>query len=506
MKRTPGLVLIVFTLAVSAVAATEPTQATRRWWAHVQLLASDAMQGRDTGSEGHRKAAEYVASRFMRAGLSPAGQSGYFQPVQLHAVRLETERSRVEIVRMNGDVTPLRWLWQIASAPRLAPPATFDAPLAFNGSELPGELVAGRILVTLAPPAMTPGAQSNEQQPPNGYAGRLVIENPTGPEPMRWPWPSATAMALADDSLPSRLAGGPIGFQFNPADAEALFEGSGHSYTELRALADKGERLPSFPMTTRLRGRLEVETRDLSSDNVIALLRGSDPVLADEYIVISAHLDGFGVGEEIDGDAIYNGALDDAAYVATLINLAEQLQENGRRFKRSVLFCVFTGEERGLRGSQYFVANPTVPVDRLVANINLDILRPIFPLRSLTTLALDESTLGDAARQVGESMGIQIKADSEPARRLLTRSDQWNFVRQGIPAIAFVFGYEPGSPEEAIYRRWYAERYHGPGDDLDQPWDPEAAASFNEFFARLLETVADAPSRPTWKPGSTYGR
>jgi Zn-dependent M28 family amino/carboxypeptidase len=147
-------------------------------------------------------------------------------------------------------------------------------------------------------------------------------------------------------------------------------------------------------------------------------------------------------------------------------------------------------------GSQYFVAHPTLPKEQLVANINLDTLRPIFPLTSLTTLGLDDSTLGDVARRVGESMNLRIKADAEPDRMLLRRSDQWSFIQAKIPAIAFVFGYEPQSKDEAIYRRWYAERYHSPSDDVNQPWDPDAAARFNAFFARLLEIVANGPARP----------
>jgi Zn-dependent M28 family amino/carboxypeptidase len=361
-------------------------------------------------------------------------------------------------------------------------------------------MVPDRILAALAPPRFVPGPRGYAQTPPRGYYGTITIESPAGPEPMRWPSFLSTIAQLADAPLPSRAPGSTSNFQVNAADAEALFEGSGHTYAELRAMADGGQRLPSFPMPTRLRGRLVTETREFSSDNVIAVLRGSDPALSNEYVVVSAHLDGYGVGEPINGDRIYNGAFDDAAYVATLIDLAETLLASWRRFKRSVLFCVFTAEERGLLGSQYFLSRPTVPKAQVVADINLDTLRPIFPLRSLTTLGLERSTLGEAAREVGAAMGIEIRPDKEPDRQLLRRSDQWNFLQAGIPAIAFVFGYDAGSRDEAVYRQWYAQRYHSPSDDLDQPWDPSAAARFNAFFARLLEAVADAPARPTLAP------
>jgi Zn-dependent M28 family amino/carboxypeptidase len=263
-----------------------------------------------------------------------------------------------------------------------------------------------------------------------------------------------------------------------------------------------GRSSPSSAMTlaeTPLPGRIGVETRELTSDNVIAKLPGTDPVLSAEYVVVSAHLDGFGVGEPVNGDGIYNGAFDDAAYVAMLIDFAEKLHESNRRVKRSILFCVFTAEERGLLGSKYFVEHPTVPRGQLVANINLDTLRPIFPLKSLTTLGLERSSLGDLVRQLGGPMNIDIKPDSEPDRLLVQRSDQWNFLQAGIPALAFAFGYEAGSPEEATYRQWYAQRYHSPSDDVNQPWNPEAAGRLNEFFAKLVEVVANTVGRPSMK-------
>jgi Zn-dependent M28 family amino/carboxypeptidase len=225
-------------------------------------------------------------------------------------------------------------------------------------------------------------------------------------------------------------------------------------------------------------------------------------VLQSEYVVISAHLDGYGFGEPIHGDRLYNGAFDDAAYVATLIDLAEQWKLSSIKPRRSVLFVVFTGEEKGLLGSRYFVARPTVPKDHMVCDINLDQLRPLFPLKLLTMLALDDSTLGDTARAVAESMGIRLQPDPEPDRNLMRRADHFSFIQAGIPATGFIFGYAKGSPEEVIYRRWYKDRYHSPSDDLKQPWDPEAAARFNDFFRRLVEAVANADVPPKWKPGS----
>lgn len=198
---------------------------------------------------------------------------------------------------------------------------------------------------------------------------------------------------------------------------------------------------------------------------------------------------------------IDDGTLDDAAYVALLIRLAER--RRGVGFHRPVLFAAFTGEEKGLLGARWFVAHPTVQRERIAADVNLDQLRPIFPLRLLTVHALDDTTLGDDARAVATAMGVEVQRDPEPERALLRRADQWPFLAAGITATAFVFGYRPGSESERIYRHWYRTGYHRPQDDLDQPIDWHAAADFNRFFYGFAARVADQASAPAWKPGSS---
>jgi len=236
---------------------------------------------------------------------------------------------------------------------------------------------------------------------------------------------------------------------------------------------------------------------------VLGLLPGSDPKLADEAIVLSAHLDGYGYGEPVKGDRLYNGTLDDAAYVALLIRLAER--RHGQPYRRPILFAAFTGEEKGLLGSRWYVAHPTVPLSHTAADINLDQLRPIFPLKLLTVHALNDTSLGDDARAVANGLGIQVQVDPEPERNLIRRTDHWPFMQGGIPATNFVFGFRPGSKSEQIYRQWYRTGYHKPQDDLNQLMDFKAAADFNRFFYELVERVADKQTAPRWKPGSALG-
>jgi hypothetical protein len=493
-----------------ALLATEPNNATKRWWAHVTALSNDSLQGRDTWSEGYRKAAAYVVAQFERNGLKPAGEHGFYQTVPLHEVRFRADRSTVELARANGT-EKLEWLRQISVPARLGTPESIDAPLVFAGSaDAPEGLdLKGKILVQLsgAGGAAGRGGRGAGGARP-GIAGTLSIDSTEGPEPPRWPVQYAVQMTVADGAAPAGRggAGAAVTLRFNPAFADKLFEGSGHTYKELIALRDEQKPLPWFTIPATLKARLNFDSVDLQSDNIIAALPGTDPALGKEYVAVSAHLDGYGIGSPWGNDNIYNGAFDDAAYVATLIDMAERLHESGRKLKRSILFCVVTGEEKGLLGSKYFAAHPTVPKEQIVADINLDQLRPIFPLHTLTMLAMDESTLGDTVKSVAGSMDIKIQPDPEPGRNLLRRSDHYSFMQIGVPATGFIFGYVPGTPDEAAYREWYAKRYHTPLDDLNQPWVPDAAAKFNDFFNKLVETLANANERPRWKPGSSFAK
>jgi Peptidase family M28 len=492
---------VAILLLAGFLTATEPNDATRRWWGYVTALANDGMEGRNTGSAAYERAARYVAAQFEREGVAPAGERGYFQSVPLRRVQLNTAASTVVIQNQTGT-RKLAWLREITIAAAPGLPTRIDSPLVFRGTSReppPGLDLKGKIVVRLSPPVGTPAANAPAPPLPQGLAGTIGIDNLDGPERRRWPAAYAVNVSLAEKPTPPNHV--PAMF-LNPAVAEEIFKGSGHTYAELKKLYDTNQALPWFEIPATLRAALRFESSNISSDNVVGVLRGSDPTLRDQYVVVSAHLDGYGFGEPIHGDGLYNGAFDDAAYVATLIDTAGQWKTSVTNLRRSVLLAVFTGEEKGLLGSRYFVAHPTVPKGSIVCDINLDQLRPLFPLQLLTMLAVDDTTLGDTARAVAEPMGIRIQADPEPDRNLMRRADHYNFIRAGIPATGFVFGYEKGSPEEVIYRRWYADRYHSPSDDLQQPWDPPAAAKFNDFFRRLVEAVANADARPAWKAGS----
>src|SRR5580692_9687262 len=198
--------------------------------------------------------------------------------------------------------------------------------------------------------------------------------------------------------------------------------------------------------------------------------------------------------------------MDDASGVASLIEIATMMKEQDLHLKRSVLFIAVTGEEKGELGSGFFAANPTVPKKSIVADINMDMFLPLFPLKYLEVQGLSESTLGDDIRAVCQKAGVQVQTDKEPDRNLFIRSDQYNFIRQGVPALAFKFGYQPGSPEEKTAKDWLKYRYHAPSDDLNQPVDKTAAAQFNRILLDLGERVANAKDRPHWNADSFFKR
>ena len=489
---------------------------TRAWWHTTESLAGDGMEGRDTGSAAYRRAAELVAGRFRKAGLQPAGDAGSFlQPVPMREAAVDADGTSFTLVRDRGGEQPIAFLQQIAinAAPGL--PSETEAPLTFRGycGKEAMQEIDGKIVVCFG--TQRQGLPSGVERTANARAGRargiINVDDPYFTiEPPRWPAAYARTVALNNanaEVAASAQAPDPLLVMRLSAEVlPSLLEGTGQDSAAILAAGGHQQALASFDLPSRLRVRLHLTQRSYSSPNVLATLPGTDPGLKNEYIVIAAHLDGYGYGTPVEGDKLYNGALDDAAYVALLIQFAENLHRQHRAFKRSLLFCAFTGEEKGLLGSNYFVQHPTIPIAQLAADINLDQLRPLFPLRILTALAIDDSTLGALARQVATDVGIELRADAEPERNLIRRADHYPFLRAGVPAIGFIFGYDAGTDSERRYREWYQVRYHRPQDDLTQPIDFDAAAKFNQFFYKITQAAADIEARPAFRPDSSFAK
>ncbi|MEO6527889.1 MAG: M28 family peptidase, partial [Gemmatimonadaceae bacterium] len=483
-------------------------------WQRTTVLSADSMEGRDAGSRGHERAARHVARWLAAAGLKPLGDRGsWYQSVPMEEVAVA--RGRVDVggrsLRLLHDVT-IR---------AQAAPATLEGALAYRGycgADVLGD-VRGKLVICHA--TRRPGLPNDEQRrgalQQAGAAGMIAIADPGFTvEPPRWPAAYMRSVTLAGGTptpatlstptptpTPAAASASGLAFVTLSLRAEALgtvLAGSGQVADSLVAAGAAGRPLPAFDLRDRLRATFIVARRRLRSPNVVGILPGTDPTKADEAIVLTAHLDGYGYGTAVDGDSLYNGTLDDAAYVALIVRLLER--RHGEGFRRPIIVAIVTSEEKGLLGSRWFLAHLPVPRARIAGNINLDQLRPLFPLDLLTVHALDDTSLGDDARAVAESLGIAVQRDPEPERGLLQRTDHWPFLQAGIPATNFVFGYRPGTESERIYRQWYREGYHTPKDDLRQRIDWKAAADFNRFYYALVARVAGQDAAPAWKAGS----
>ena len=530
--------------ASAQTTSTDDEARGKAWWAHVQVLADDSMRGRMTGSPDFLRAAAYVVRRFRAYGLEPAGVGGsYYQPVHFIEQWVEAGKSSLSLV-VDGQAQPLALGQDAVLSSRSPEPATVDAGLVFvgyglhlpessyddfNSAEVPAGALRGKIIVTInGGPAELAGALKSfartspmrEAMREAGVVGIVSIPTPksmdfgwdrvasSASQPGMWlaPEPGDEAVArrhpaLADDHDPMFAA------TFNPAQAEKLFAGTGHTFAELLALADAQKPLPRFDLKKRMTATVVTERDAVVSPNLVAKLEGSDPEAG--FVAVSAHLDHLGVGEPIHGKTIYNGAMDDASGVATVLETAQSLSEDatkGIRPRRSVLFVIFTAEEKGLLGSRYFAGHPTVRGQAIKADLNLDMFLPLFAFRKLHVQGLEQSTLADDARRAGAAHGIVIAGDPEPDRNSFTRTDQYSFVQAGVPALAMKFGWEPGSPEYHMWRDWLRDRYHSTQDDLSQPVDLVAAAQFNSFFADLVREVANDPATPHYLESSFFRR
>lgn len=515
--------------AVAAAAATTDWKAEGdRWWAHVEFLASDALNGRGTGTADYQKAANYVASQFEKAGLKPAGTDRYFQPVDFNVRLLDPKQTRVALVR-DGKSQPLDLDEDVRVGVR-GDPADVDAPAVFVGygfavpelkyDDFAGQDLRGKVAVYLTggpkgmPSALKAHSQSTEERwkalRAAGAIGLVTIPNPHEME-IPWKRPGAAkplprpSFMLSNSALQPEK-GMKLSLYMNPAHAEELFAGSGHSFQELLADAAANRPLPHFPLAARFRAHIAYRSWRASSPNVVGMLPGSDPRLTNEYVVVSAHLDHLGIGTPVNGDRIYNGAMDNASGVASVIEIARGFQQARLRPRRSILFLAVTAEEQGELGSIYFVHHPTVPIHRIVADINMDMFLPLFPLKYLEVQGLDESTLGADIRAVCDASRVIVQADKQPSANRFIRSDQYSFVKMGIPALAFKFGWTFGSLQEKIFNTWVHTRYHSPSDDLNQPVDRVAAAHFNYILEQLALRVANEPARPRWEPDSFFRR
>jgi len=534
MRKTTNVRRVVACLLVCAAAAAAPQKSGKllfdgkTWWDHVKVIADDSMEGRETGSLGLRKAEAYAVEQLKRAGLEPAGTDGFYQNIEFVQRQIDEKNSYAFLTR-NGQSNPVALGDDAYFSTRVeGSDQELNAALVFAGNglqvpenhldELAGLDLKGKVVVYLAgSPASVPGslaahygglAQRWKAYAAAGAVGIIVIPNPAS---MDIPWSRMSlnrahpSMDLADPEF-NEIAGLKVAMVFNPAAADSLFDGSGHSFAEVAALGRDRKELPHFALAVSLKAQAAIEKAQIESANVVAKLTGNDPKLKNEYLVLSAHVDHVGIGEPVNGDRIYNGAMDDGSGVAAVLDIAASLKQHPEKLKRSVIFLLVTAEEKGLLGSKYFAARPTVDGKAIVADINIDMFLPIVPLKVLRVQGINDSTLGDRVAAIAKSFDVKAIPDPEPLRNLFVRSDQYNFIRHGTPSVIMDVFYEANSPQAQTFRDWLTQRYHAPSDDTDQPVDFHSAALYEEIVRRLLVETANDGQRPQWKADSFFKR
>jgi hypothetical protein len=529
------LVVAGLIAGVASQAADPLARAPRvgeRIWQDVRVLADDAMEGRRAGSQGHRRAAQFVAAEFRKAGLKPAGtgkSGGYLQPVQLEMRLINEAASSLSLV-VNGEKRALKLGDDAGFLLRGNFAREVEAPLVFVGhglrlpeygvDDLAGLDLKGKVVVAFnSAPTSVPGAvgahfgSPAERWKVYGAAGAVGVIFLPNPFSMDLPWPRAVQQRLEPfmvlRGVDDQFVGQKVWAMFNPTRLSVLLEGTPHKAEDLLVLLKDGKPLPHFDLPASLSAVIDARLSAVTSENVVGILPGSDPKLRHEHVVLSAHLDHLGVRttapDGSSGDTLFNGALDNAAGIGVLLQIARDLKK-GRAPKRSIVFAAVTAEEMGLLGSRAYVAQAQASGQKIVANLNSDMFLPLYPLKHLVVFGLEESDLADDARAVAAELGVAVQSDPQPQRNRFIRSDQYSFIRAGIPSLATKIGVLPDSPEADLERKWLTERYHAVGDDLQQPVDLAAMGGYQELAKRLAVRVANRATAPRWHDSSVFSK
>ncbi|GAB3931702.1 M20/M25/M40 family metallo-hydrolase [Larkinella terrae] len=500
--------------------------------AHMRFLADDAMEGRKPGTRGYRLAANYVISQFEALGLQPAGeQQTYLQKVPLRQWRVNEENSSLTLIDKKGEKPLVLGKNYNLSPVYGSEKSEVTAPVVFVGfgvtapdlnyDDYKNVDVKGKIVAYFnGAPAAFPsnqrayhGSAKLENAAAHGAVGVISFSLPTDVrnrmEASATRARQGTYRWLDKDGKPQRVYPElKAVVSLGDSTARAVFAESGHSLADVIAAANKS--IPqTFPLNFSV--RVKTETRsggDIAGYNVVGLLPGSDPVLKNEYVVYVSHLDHLGVGRPVKGDSIFNGAHDNASGVAINLEAARMYTSLPQHPKRSILFVAVTAEEMGLLGSDYFASNPTVPQENIVANLCLDMPFFFHQLVDIVPYGSEHSSMAKEVNTVANYLGVKVAKDPIPEQVVFMRSDHFSFVRHGIPAIYIKSGTQTGNPELdglKLNLDWRATIYHSPQDEINQPFDFNAAARHAQLQFLIGYLTAQNPNRPTWNPGDFFG-
>ncbi|WP_010545450.1 M28 family metallopeptidase [Sphingomonas elodea] len=498
---------------------------------HVMFLASDALKGREAGTPEFEIAANYVAAQFYAAGLKPAGDDGgYLQKVPLISYKLDGTGAMSIGKGKAAPVALVAGKDFIVGANPEKPEYSVTAPVVFVGygivglgrDDYKGVDVKGKIVAFFGgAPKSFPGEEGAHFQNPaakaeiakkHGAVGYITIESPITAKSRPFAMYAAygnrprVTWGNADGTGHISAPGTPGLGMLSMAGAEKLFAGAKTPWATIAKAAEvDGATFKAMPLPGTLTVAAKTVLTPMPSFNVAGLIEGSDPKLAGEVVVLSAHLDHIGVGRpDAKGDTINNGALDDAIGTASLIEEAKRFKAAGTKPRRSILFLAVTAEEKGLVGSDYFSNNPTVK-GTIVADVNLDMPIITYPFEDIVVYGANHSTLGPIVAKAAAEIGVKMSDDPLPGENIFVRSDHYNFVRKGVPSVFLWPG--AGGPGRAAIDHFMKNHYHQPSDQIDQQpalnW--QSGVRFVDVNFRIANAIANGDERPVWNKGDFFG-
>ncbi len=512
-----------------------PQVQTSNIQAHMQFLADDLLQGRETGSVEHEIASLYIATEFQKYGIQPAGENGsYYQHIPFRQAFLDQDSPELTITTEQGEFALEYPKDYIASANTAHAEALAQGQLVFAGYGIVApqlnhddyaELdVKGKVVVVLhGKPASFPseegahfGSTSEKKRHAveRGAVGYISISTPVA-EKVR-PYQNLlnylhvpSVSALDDNGKPIDAFPELANSAYLSQDAaRKIFANAKMDLASIYQMLEENQSPQGFDLKASIRLFSRSEFSTISSPNVIGVLPGSDPELKNEYVVYSAHSDHIGIAKTVKKDKINNGAMDNASGTAVMLETARLFAQMPNPPKRSVLFVAVTAEEKGLLGSKYFANNPTVPIENIVANVNLDMPILTYEFGDVIAFGANHSDMQDSVSQAAQQVGIELSPDPWPEMALFTRSDHYSFVQQGIPAVFLVPGLKSSDPEvdgSKMFGAFIASNYHKPSDDMNQPFNWKAANKFTQVNFQIGLTLANQEQRSKWHEGDFFG-
>jgi len=509
---------------------------------HVKVLSSDKLQGRAPGGVGEDLTVGYLETQFKDLGLKPGNPDGsYVQRVPLVGITgaqakplTFTKGSQKLTLNWKDDV--VAWSKHVADTASITRSDVIfvgygvEAP-EYGWDDFKDVDVKGKTIVVLINDPPIPDPADPSKLDPKMFGGKAMTYYG------RWTYKfeeaarkGAAAVFIVHEEIPAAypfsVVQGNLGEKFDTIAADknmsrASIEGwmtvdaarrlltmAGQDFDTLKRQAlDKG--FKAVPLGVQASMALTNKVRTINSRNVVARLEGSDPALKDEYVVYTAHWDHLGVGEPVNGDTIYNGARDNAAGVAVMLEVARQFTKVQPPPKRSILFTMVTAEEQGLLGSQYYSVTPLYPLAKTLADINVDSPNVFAPSKDVTVIGKGASDLDDYLQQAAQEQGRTLRPDPQPEKGYYYRSDHFNFAKQGVPALYIESGIEAAGDKPADYLKkklddYEAHDYHAPSDVVKPDWDLAGAAQDGQLVFAVGYRVANADRFPEWKPGNEF--